>query len=102
MASRDRHAKPDEWEQGIRQPIHPTEARNIRAIFVVKIQPHIEKLIDAKSGDEISSEAFRTQVLLAYIKVAFKWRNAPTQRTFGDYSTAAPKSNSYISIFHTT
>ena len=66
MASRDRHAKPDEWEQGIRQPIHPTEARNIRAIFVTKIHPHVEKLIDAESGDKIGFEAFRTQVILTY------------------------------------
>ncbi len=101
MASRDRHAKPDEWEQGIRQPIHPTEARNIRAIFVVKIQPHIEKLIDANSRDKIGLEAFRTQVFPAYVEIAFKRCNAPPKRALRDYRTTAAKFNSHVSIFHT-
>lgn len=89
MASRDRHPKPDEWKQGIGQPIQPTEVSNIRAIFVTKIHPHVEKLIDAESGDKVSFEAFSTQVFLAYIEIAFKWRNAPPERTFCDDRTAA-------------
>ena len=67
---------------------------------MMKIHPHIQKLVDTQTRNVVRLEAIRSQVFFADIKVAFKWGDTPTERPVGDYPTAAAKFYAYVA-FHT-
>ncbi len=62
VCSRYGDAEPDEWQQGIRQPVHPGKVPNPLSMNQLQIHPHIYTFIDAQTGQEVHSEAIRFQI----------------------------------------
>jgi hypothetical protein len=67
---------------------------------MIKIHPYVQEFVDAQTRDVVRFEAVGSQVFLANIEVAFKWRNAPSERSVGDHRAAAAKFYAYVA-FHT-
>ena len=67
---------------------------------MMKIHPDEQEFVDAQTRDVVRFEAIGSQVFLLDIEVAFKWRNAPSERPFRDYRAAASKFYAYVA-FHT-
>ena len=84
MIARHRHAKPDEWEDGIRQPVHPAEIAHPVTAVETQVQPHIHKLVDAEAGQKIDLEAIGLKVSPADVEIAFEGCDAPAQRTISE------------------
>ena len=72
--------EPYEWQQGIRQPVHPGEVSNPLAVIQLQIHPHIQKLVNTQAGKEVDPKAVCFQIFPGNIEVALEWRYAPPQR----------------------
>jgi len=88
MISRKREAKPDEGEERIRKPIHPSDSLFLDSIpFVAvgqeEVHPYIKELIDAQARHEVGFEDSCPAILPADVIVAFKRSDAPAQWPFG-------------------
>ena len=98
VCSRYGDAEPDEWQQGIRQPVHPGKIPNTFPMNQLQIHPHIHKFIDAQTGQEVHSEAIRFQIFPGNIEIALEGRNAPAQWSIRQYFTRSPVD--YLHAFH--
>ena len=79
MRSRHCNAKPDEWKQRVRQPVHPGQIADVLALIEMQVQPDIEKFIDAHARYIIYSKTIGFHVFLGYIKIALKWCYPPSE-----------------------
>ena len=91
-------AKPDEWQQGIRQPVHPGKVPNPLTMNQRQIHPDIDEFIDAQTGQEVHSEAIRFQIFPGYIVIALERRYAPAQWPIRQHFTGGPMD--YLHAFH--
>ncbi len=56
MVPRYGHAKPNERQQRIRQPVHPAQIPR-RAVTPRKIEPDVKEFVNAQTGQEVDLEA---------------------------------------------
>ena len=98
VCSRNGDTEPDEWQQGIRQPVHPGKVPNPLTMNQRQIHPNIYEFIDAQTGQEVHSEAIRFQIFPGYIVIALEWRYAPAQWPIRQYFTGGPMD--YFHAFH--
>ena len=98
VCSRYGDAEPDEWQQGIRQPVHPGKVPNSLAMIQCQIHPDIYEFIDAQTGHEVHSEAIRFQIFPGYIVIALERRYAPAQWSIRQHFTGG--SMDYFHAFH--
>ena len=75
--------KPDEREEGIRQPVLPRQVAK-GLVSNAKVHPHIEKLVEADTGHVVGFESLRLECLSRDVVVAFERGNCPTALSFGD------------------
>lgn len=56
-------SKPDEGQQGVRQPVDPRKVATAPVLGMTQIEPHIKKLVNAKTRNEVDLEPFGLQIL---------------------------------------
>lgn len=79
MLARNRDAKPDKWEERIRQPVHPAEISDTFAVIEAQIQPYVQELVDAEARQKIDLESIGLEVHSADVEIAFERRDTPAK-----------------------
>ncbi len=51
---------------------------------VMEVQPDVQELVEAEPGQEVGTEASRTERLARDIEVVLEWRNGPVELSFRD------------------
>lgn len=100
MFSGNGHAKPDEREKRIRQPVFPAEILRDRAVRRRKVQPDIQKFVDTNSGEIVGSKTVCPKVFFSDVIVSFKRRDRPAHRPVGNQSSGSNVCDSYVFAGH--
>ena len=92
----DCRAKPDEWKQRVWQPVLPTKIIVDLPVVAAKVQPDVEKLVDAKTWKVVDLKPVRFECLARYVVIAFKWRDRPAALPIGDKFIGSSMKNSHF------
>ena len=66
------HTKPDEWKQGVWQPVLPSKIIVNLPVVAVKVQPDVEKFVDAKTWKVVDLKPVCFERLTRYVVITFK------------------------------
>ena len=85
---RNTDAIPDKGEQGVGEPVQPTQILDLLPVFKMQIQPNVKEFVEAEPGDVIGFESARSQVLARDVVITLERRDTPTHRSLSKRGSA--------------